>query len=63
MNPERIVGLYPRAWRDRYGEEFHQLLVDRIADGSAGRWWWVNPHFGISWGPDRTPRSSALHRR
>jgi hypothetical protein len=43
MNPERIVGLYPRAWRDRYGEEFHQLLVDRLADGSAGRWWWLNP--------------------
>lgn len=43
MTPRRIVGLYPRVWRERYGDEFEQLLLDRLADGSTGRWWWVNP--------------------
>ena len=43
MSPERILRLYPRRWRDRYGAEFHQLLLDQLADGSAGRWWWLNP--------------------
>ena len=30
MNPRwarRLVGLYPRAWRERYGEEFEALLA------------------------------------
>jgi hypothetical protein len=26
MTPARLLGLYPRAWRDRYGEEFLELL-------------------------------------
>jgi hypothetical protein len=26
MNPERLLRLYPRAWRERYGDEFLALL-------------------------------------
>jgi hypothetical protein len=26
MTPARLLGLYPRAWRDRYGDEFLELL-------------------------------------
>lgn len=29
MNARRLVGLYPVAWRDHYGEEFTALLEDR----------------------------------
>jgi len=29
MNPHRLVGLYPAAWRQRYGEEFLALLEDQ----------------------------------
>jgi hypothetical protein len=25
----RLIGLYPKAWRDRYGEEFAAILADR----------------------------------
>jgi hypothetical protein len=28
----RLVRLYPRAWRARYGEEFTQFLIDDLAD-------------------------------
>jgi hypothetical protein len=30
-----LTRLYPRAWRDRYGEEFEALLVDASAPSSA----------------------------
>jgi hypothetical protein len=60
MNPARIVALYPRAWRDRYGDEFHQLLLDELADGSAGRWWWLNPAVhGVRARLDGPPRASS----
>ena len=29
MNPHRLVGLYPAAWRQRYGEEFLALLEEQ----------------------------------
>ncbi len=29
MSPHRLVGLYPAAWRQRYGEEFLALLEDQ----------------------------------
>jgi hypothetical protein len=29
VSPHRLVGLYPTAWRDRYGEEFLALLEDK----------------------------------
>jgi hypothetical protein len=29
MSPRRLVGLYPAAWRHRYGDEFLALLEDR----------------------------------
>ncbi|HEY7738220.1 MAG TPA: hypothetical protein VIC63_04235 [Candidatus Limnocylindria bacterium] len=29
MSPHRLVGLYPAAWRERYGDEFHALLETR----------------------------------
>lgn len=29
MNPRRLVGLYPAAWRQRYAEEFLALLEDQ----------------------------------
>ena len=29
MSPRRLVGLYPAAWRQRYGEEFLALLEDQ----------------------------------
>lgn len=28
MSPERLVGLYPAGWRERYGDEFLALLED-----------------------------------
>ncbi len=31
--PERLLAWYPRAWRDRYGEEFLALIQDTVADG------------------------------
>jgi hypothetical protein len=29
---ERLTRLYPRAWRERYGEEFAQLLIDDLSE-------------------------------
>lgn len=31
-SPETLLRCYPRAWRDRYGEEFAALLADDIAE-------------------------------
>jgi hypothetical protein len=28
----RLLGLYPKAWRDRYGEEFAELLIAEISE-------------------------------
>lgn len=33
--PHFLLGLYPRQWRDRYGEEFAQLLDDTSASPAA----------------------------
>lgn len=33
MSPQRLVGLYPAAWRHRYGDEFLALLEDRPPSG------------------------------
>jgi hypothetical protein len=33
---ERLLRLYPRAWRERYGEEFAELLRESLADGRGG---------------------------
>ncbi len=35
MNPQRLVGLYPAAWRERYADEFLALLEDRPPRGIA----------------------------
>lgn len=35
MSPQRLVGLYPAAWRRRYGNEFLALLEDRPPTGVA----------------------------
>lgn len=32
MRPERLLRLYPRAWRERYGEEFLAAIGDRPLD-------------------------------
>jgi hypothetical protein len=37
MNPRYLLKLYPRAWRERYGEEFLALLDD------VGLHWWDVP--------------------
>lgn len=51
MNPPRrhwLVQLYPRAWRERYGDELSDLIADRpldwplifdVARGAAGAHW------------------------
>lgn len=31
IGPQRLLGLYPRSWRARYGEEMADLLADRPA--------------------------------
>jgi hypothetical protein len=33
----RLLGWYPRAWRERHGDEFGELLHDAIADGRDDR--------------------------
>lgn len=37
-----VLRLYPPAWRDRYGAEFHQLLLDELDQGRPAPWWWIN---------------------
>jgi hypothetical protein len=37
----RALRCYPKAWRDRYGDEFAALLTDTIEGGGRGiRMWW-----------------------
>jgi hypothetical protein len=33
---ERLLGWYPAAWRERYGEEFAELLRESIESGRGG---------------------------
>jgi hypothetical protein len=33
---ERMLRLYPQAWRERYGDEFADLLRESLADGRGG---------------------------
>ena len=33
---ERLLGWYPAAWRERYGEEFAELLRDSVDGGHGG---------------------------
>ncbi len=67
------VRLYPRPWRDRYGDEFSALLADEIADkprslrrdldviGGAARAHLTNIGLGppVSWAGDLANRGLA----
>lgn len=37
-----LLRAYPPAWRTRYGEEFHQLLLDELDDRRSSLGWWLN---------------------
>jgi hypothetical protein len=55
-----LIRLYPRAWRDRYGEEFAPLLE---SEGSGGRsvadvvWAALRERVRPTWKAERDPRS------
>ena len=37
-----VLCLYPGSWRVRYGEEFHQLLLDELDEARPTLSWWLN---------------------
>ena len=46
MRPARLLRWYPRAWRERYGEELLALIQDTVDDGRST--WRLR--LGVAWG-------------
>jgi hypothetical protein len=46
MKPATLLRWYPRAWRDRYGEELLALIQDTLEEGHPA--WQLR--LGVAWG-------------
>jgi hypothetical protein len=46
MKPARLLRWYPRAWRERYGEELLALIQDTLDEGRPT--WRLR--FSVAWG-------------
>jgi len=57
MKPARLLRWYPRAWRDRYGEELLALIQDTLDEGRPT--WQLR--LGVTWGGLRERGHRAAH--
>jgi hypothetical protein len=57
MKPARLLRWYPRAWRERYGEELLALIQDTLDDGRPA--WRLR--LGVIWGGLRERGHQAKH--
>ncbi len=57
MKPARLLRWYPRAWRERYGEELLALIQDTADEGRPT--WWLR--LSVAWGGLRERAHQARH--
>jgi hypothetical protein len=57
MKPAHLLRWYPRAWRERYGEELLALIQDSLQEGRPA--WRLQP--GVIWGGLRERGRQARH--
>jgi hypothetical protein len=57
MRPARLLRWYPRAWRERYGEELLALIQDTLDDGRPT--WRLR--LGVAWGGLRERRHQVMN--
>jgi hypothetical protein len=57
MRPAHLLRWYPRAWRERYGEELLALIQDTLEEGRPT--WWLR--LGVIWGGLRERGRQAGH--